>query len=62
MPVSCGSFVLSDRGLCGGPIPRPEKFYRLWCISPRVISKPPQGGGLDPSGAVAPPKKEGVGL
>ena len=64
MPVSCESFVLSDRGLCDGPIPRPKQFYRVWCISPRVISKPPQGGGLGPSRAVAPPrpKKRGVGL
>jgi hypothetical protein len=25
--------VLSDRGLCDGPIPRPEESYRLWCVS-----------------------------
>jgi hypothetical protein len=25
-------FVLSDRGLCDGPIPRPEESYRLWCV------------------------------
>jgi hypothetical protein len=29
----CLSFVcLSDRGLCDGPIPRPEESYRLWCV------------------------------
>jgi hypothetical protein len=26
-------FVLSGRGLCDGPIPRPEEFYPLWCVS-----------------------------
>jgi hypothetical protein len=26
-------FVLSGVGLCDGPIPRPEKSYRLWCVS-----------------------------
>jgi hypothetical protein len=26
-------FVLSDRGLCDGPIPRPEESYRLRCVS-----------------------------
>jgi hypothetical protein len=25
-------FVLLGRGLCDGPIPRPAKFYRLWCV------------------------------
>jgi hypothetical protein len=33
MFVSCTVFVLSGRDLCGGPIPRPEKSYRLWCVS-----------------------------
>jgi hypothetical protein len=33
MFVSCTVFVLSDRGLCDGPIPRPEESYRLWCVS-----------------------------
>jgi hypothetical protein len=23
---------LSGRGLCNGPIPRPEESYRLWCV------------------------------
>jgi hypothetical protein len=27
--VSC---VLSGRGLCDGPIFRPEESYRLWCV------------------------------
>jgi hypothetical protein len=26
-------FVLSGRGLCDGPIPRPDESYRLWCVS-----------------------------
>jgi hypothetical protein len=30
---SCTVFVLSGRGLCEGPIPRPEESYRLWCVS-----------------------------
>jgi hypothetical protein len=25
--------VSSGRGLCDGPIPRPEESYRLWCVS-----------------------------
>jgi hypothetical protein len=25
-------FALSGRGLCDGPIPRPEESYRLWCV------------------------------
>jgi hypothetical protein len=25
-------FVLSGRGLCDGPIPRPEESYRTWCV------------------------------
>jgi hypothetical protein len=36
-------FVLSGRGLCEGPIPRPEESYRLWCVSEcdQVKIKPP---------------------
>jgi hypothetical protein len=33
MFVSCTVFLLWGRGLCDGPIPRPEGFYRLWCVS-----------------------------
>jgi hypothetical protein len=33
MSVSCECFVLSGRGLCGGLIPRPEEFCRVWCVS-----------------------------
>jgi hypothetical protein len=29
---SCECCVLSGRGLCDGPIPRPEESYRLWCV------------------------------
>jgi hypothetical protein len=32
MSVSCTVFVLSGRGLCDGPIHRPEEPYRLWCV------------------------------
>jgi hypothetical protein len=30
---SCTVFVLSGRGLCKGPITRPEESYRLWRVS-----------------------------
>jgi hypothetical protein len=30
MFVCCECCVLSGRGLCDGPIPRPEESYRLW--------------------------------
>ena len=30
MFVCCDCCVLSGRGLCDGPIPRPEESYRLW--------------------------------
>jgi hypothetical protein len=33
MFVSCTVFVMSGRGLCDGPIPRPEESYRLWRVS-----------------------------
>jgi hypothetical protein len=32
MFVTCTVFVLSGRGLCDWPIPRPEESYRLWCV------------------------------
>jgi hypothetical protein len=32
--------VLSGRGLCVEPIPRPEESYRLWCVSKCVTMKP----------------------
>jgi len=32
MSVCCDCCVLSGRGLCGGPITRPEKTYRMWCV------------------------------
>jgi hypothetical protein len=32
MFFSCTVFVLSGRGLCNGPILRPEEFYWLWCV------------------------------
>jgi hypothetical protein len=33
MFVSCTVFMLSGRGFCDGPIPRPEESYRMWCVS-----------------------------
>jgi hypothetical protein len=30
--LCCECCVLSSRGLCDGPIPRPEESYRLWCV------------------------------
>jgi hypothetical protein len=33
MFVSCECWVLSGRGFCDGPIPRPEESYRLWCVT-----------------------------
>jgi len=32
MFVFCECCVLSGRGLCDGPITRPEESYRLWCV------------------------------
>jgi hypothetical protein len=32
MDVSCECCVLSDRGLCGGPITRPAESYQVWCV------------------------------
>jgi hypothetical protein len=29
--------VLSGRGLCDGLIPRPEEFYRMWCVVERDL-------------------------
>jgi len=30
--MSVVSGVFSGRGLCDGPITRPEDSYRLWCV------------------------------
>jgi len=32
MSVCCECCVLSERGLCVGPITRPEESYRVWCV------------------------------
>jgi hypothetical protein len=37
MSVSCECCVLSGRGLCDGPITRPEESYRLWSIIVRDL-------------------------
>jgi hypothetical protein len=55
MSVSCECCVLSGRGLCDGPMPHPEEFYRVWCVS--VISKPRLGGELGPLGLLSHEKK-----
>jgi hypothetical protein len=51
MSVSCECCVLSGRGLCAGPIPRPEESYRLWCVSEcdreaSIMGRPWPTGGL----------------
>ena len=50
---SCECYVLSGRGLCDGPISRPEESYRVWCVL-GVIYKPQQWGGLGLLGTVDP--------
>jgi hypothetical protein len=30
--VRCEYCMLSGRGLCDGPITRPEESYRVWCV------------------------------
>ena len=47
MPVSCECCVLSGRGVCDGPIIRPENSYRMWCFFSE-ISKPQWWGDLGP--------------
>jgi hypothetical protein len=37
MSVLCECFVLSGRGLCDGPITRPEESYPLGCVVLCVI-------------------------
>jgi hypothetical protein len=32
LSVSCECGVLSGKGLCDGPITRPEESYRAWCV------------------------------
>jgi hypothetical protein len=53
MSVCCECCVLSGRGLCGGPISRPEEYYRLWsvvvCDLETSCTRRPW-----PTGAVAP--------
>ena len=52
MSVSCECCVSSGRGLCDGPIPRPEEFYRMWRVSLSVVEELQQLGGLGPSGGL----------
>jgi hypothetical protein len=37
MFVSCTVFLSSGRGLCDGPIPRPDESYPMWCVCLSVI-------------------------
>ena len=55
MFVSCECCVLLGRGLCDGPITRPEESYREWCLS--VILKPQQLVGHGYEGCRAMGKK-----
>jgi hypothetical protein len=48
--VSCECCVLSGRGVCDGPITRPEEAYWVWCVELNVILKPQQWRGLGPLG------------
>jgi len=42
MSVSCERCVLSGRGVCDGPIPRPEEYYRVGCVDVEAstVSRP----------------------
>jgi hypothetical protein len=51
MSVCCECCVLSGRGICVGPITRPEESYRVWCVCDREAAII-RGPGL--LGAVAP--------
>jgi hypothetical protein len=59
MSVSCKCCVLSGRGLCDGPITRPEESYRVWCVL-SVIAEPQQWRGLGPLGLSKPWKNISV--
>jgi hypothetical protein len=48
MSVSCEFCVLSGRGLCDGPITRPEESYRVWFVW--VNSQPQHWEDLGPLG------------
>jgi hypothetical protein len=37
MSVCCDCCVLSGRGLCVGPITRPEESYREWCVLSVIV-------------------------
>jgi hypothetical protein len=42
--------LLSGRGLCDGPITRPEKSYRMWCVQWVWSWRPLRGGHSPKSG------------
>jgi hypothetical protein len=52
----CKCCVLSGRGLCEGPITRPEESYRVWCVELSVIEEPHRRG-LGLLGSVEPWEK-----
>jgi len=62
MSVSCECRVcLSGRGLCDGPVSRPEESCRVWvCMS--MMSTPQQRDGLDPSTSVPIQEKQNLSL
>jgi hypothetical protein len=43
-------YVLSGRGQCEGPIPRPEEFYRFWCVIMCVLDGPGTRWAVAPEG------------
>ena len=53
----CVLWVLLGRGLCERPIPRPEEFYRLWCVSMNVIRKTLTRGRTGPRKLLSCDKK-----
>ena len=57
MSVCCECCVLSDRGLCGGLIARPEESYRLWCVVVCYLDPLVNEAALAHWGAVTPKKK-----
>ena len=59
MFVCCECCVLSGRGLCDGPITRPEESYRLWCVVVCDLEKPQEWGGHSPRLGCKRHKKNG---
>jgi hypothetical protein len=49
--------MLGGRGLCNGPITRPEGSYRVWCVS---VIEEIHRGGLGPLGLSSHEKKKAL--